>query len=92
MDSISDIPDSWETKNVHVETVHEHTGEVVEESLSSTGAGPFTEEVHGVVRSRPCPHCSNGDAQMIYEAPLAALVCERCGGTLPMQIQNQPEN
>lgn len=90
MESIDAIPSKWETSDVEEVTVNPHTGEVVE-GLSSSGAGPQVQRVHGTVTERPCPKCSEPDATMIFEAPMGVLVCDYCGYTLPPLIQDQPE-
>jgi len=87
MKSANDIPDEWEVENVEVVTVNPHTGEVIN-NLSSSGAGPQTEQVQGDVKSRPCTNC---DGEMILEAPMGAIVCQKCGQTYAPRIEDQPE-
>lgn len=86
MQSIDEIPDSWETEDVEVVTVNPHTGEIVE-NLASSGAGPQVDQVRGTILSKPCSNC---EREMEYEAPLAALVCVGCGATEDPRIhENQ---
>lgn len=82
MESINEIPDDWETKDVEVVTVNPHTGEV-EENLSSSGAGPHIEQVRGLIQRKPCENC---DAEMVYHAPNAALICDKCGSVEDYRI------
>lgn len=90
MDSVDDIPSTWETKDVETVTVNPHTGEVVEQ-VSSSGAGPQVQQVRGTVTRRPCPNCTEDDAEMIYEAPMGVIVCDYCGYSLTPMLQDQPE-
>lgn len=80
----SEIPDSWEVTDVEVVTVNPKTGEVVDE-LSSSGAGPQVSQVRGTIKSKPCDNC---DDEMVYEAPMGALNCLKCGMTASPKIQD----
>lgn len=74
MKSIDEIPDSWETDRVEVVTVNPHTGEVLD-NLSTSGAGPQTQEVRGLIEEKPCGECG-GD--MRFLAPEGLLECMDC--------------
>jgi hypothetical protein len=83
MEAISEIPNDWETEDEEVVTVNPHTGEV-QENLSSTGAGPQVNRVHGVIKEKPCENC---DKTMQYHPPNAALICDNCGTTEDFRLQ-----
>lgn len=82
MEFINEIPDDWETADEEVVTVNPHTGEV-EENLSASGAGPQKKQVRGTIQRKPCENC---DGEMVYHAPNAALICDKCGATGDFRI------
>lgn len=73
MESLSEIPDDWDTK-AEVVMMHPHTGEVAE-NLSSTGAGPHEPTVVGRIMEKPCSNC---EGRTVIAPAEGRLTCPEC--------------